>query len=106
MTDVATIHPNPYLAFIRAKAGTDKWCVAHRMTPPLQAKGYTRAIHPRTYQKWTEEYERDENRISNAALDLYRALRMIRDVETIAHVMEPHERLIVDAALAKAEGTN
>ncbi|HXF55660.1 MAG TPA: hypothetical protein VNK52_16220 [Hyphomicrobiaceae bacterium] len=104
MTATSTDFPNPFLAYMRARCGTDRWCVASRLTPRLRAKGYERAIPKSVYLRWSSEYEREEGRMRDAALELYSALRMVNDNAILRNMLEPRERRIVDAALAKAEG--
>lgn len=35
-----------------------RWCIATRMTTRLLLKGYHKAIHPATYRKLWDEYQR------------------------------------------------
>ena len=44
-----------FLEHIRARYGR-KWCVAHRMTERLRAKGYEAAIHPTRYEREKQEW--------------------------------------------------
>lgn len=50
MTDYPT-----FLEHLRSRYGP-RWCVAHRMTDNLRAKGHTVALHPTRYAREQQEW--------------------------------------------------
>ena len=90
-----------FLDYISGKVGTDKWCVAARLTQRLRSEGYEMAINPMRYHKLCTGSPFPLIRFC----DVLRARREeIRDIE-IAKRATPERPFIATGSseLAKAE---
>jgi hypothetical protein len=50
----------PPADYITERAGTAKWVVAHHLNDRLRRRGYEKAVHPKMYNRWVDEWRAEQ----------------------------------------------